>query len=294
MVAKRIALAAAAMVMGVGLVVGACGGGDGGSSGGSTPTTGPAGTIAHPKGSDEIVIQIRTGGGFVPVEYNFTMLPDFTLYGDGTVIVTGPVIAIYPGPAMPNLQTTKISEDVVQEILSAAKETGLFQNGVDYGTPNVADIGTTTIVVNAEGTTYTSSIYALGFEEGAGLTMEQQQARAAVAVLQGNLIALAFGPGDFTWTPYEFSSLAVFSRAVDPGNAPDPNDVQPNRLAWPLADLATAGEEVHPGLRQVVVTGGDLATLKPLLDQATQITIWDSEGADYNLWFRPLLPDEAS
>jgi hypothetical protein len=33
-------------------------------------------------------------------------------------------------------------------------------------------------------------------------------------------------------------------------------------------------------------------TLKPLLDEATQITIWESGGKDYNLFFRPLLPDE--
>lgn len=294
MLARKAALAAAAAVTVVSLVAGACGSGDGGSSGGSTSTTGPTGAIAHPTGADEIVVQVGAGGGFVPVEYNFTMLPDFTLYGDGTVIVTGPVIAIYPGPALPNLQTTKVSEEVIQEILSAAKEAGLFQNGFDYGYPGVADVPTTTIVVNAEGTTYTSSIYALGFEDGGGLTMEQQQARAAITPFQGNLTALAFGSGSYTWTPYEFSSLAVFSRAIDPGYAPDPDDVQPNRLVWPLDDLATAGEEVHPGLRKVVVAGDDLAALDPLLGQATQITIWESGGADYNLWFRPLLLGEES
>ena len=33
----------------------------------------------------------RPGGGFVPIEYNYTMVPEFTLYGDGRIIVTGPI-----------------------------------------------------------------------------------------------------------------------------------------------------------------------------------------------------------
>jgi hypothetical protein len=76
----------------------------------------------------------------------------------------------------------------------------------------------------------------------------------------------------------------------------DSTDIQPNRLPWPLDDLATSGEEVGNsfGLRKVVVSGDDLATLKPLLGQATQITLWKSGDTEYNLWFRPLLPEEAA
>jgi hypothetical protein len=295
MFARRgaLVLAGALVLVGVvGIAAVACGTGGGSGDGDTTSTTGAAGTISHPTGPDQIVMQVVTGGGFVPIEYNYTLLPEFTLYGDGTVIVTGPTIAIYPGPALPNLQTTKVSEDVIQVLLSAAKEAGLFQNGVDYGSPGVADVPTTTIVINADGTTYRSEIYALGFEDGGGLTLEQQQARAAVSALQGKLSTLALTSEEVIWAPYEFSSLAVFSRPVDAAYTPDPNDVQPNRLVWPLADLATAGEEVHPGLRKVILTGDDLATLRPLLDQATQITLWESEGKDYNLWFRPLLPGE--
>ena len=40
------------------------------------------------------------------------------------------------------------------------------------------------------------------------------------------------------------------------------------------------------------VTGGDLATLLPLLQKANQLTPWASGGRRYALTFRPLLPDE--
>ena len=88
----------------------------------------------------------------------------------------------------------------------------------------------------------------------------------------------------------------MFSRAVDTTVSTDSTDIQPNHLPWPLADLATSGEVVDngQGLRKVVVSGDDLPTIKPLLEQATQITLWESGKAQYNLWLRPLLPDEAA
>ncbi len=284
----------ATLIIGLLFVAVACGAGEGGSgNGGGTETTGPAGAISHPTGAHEPVLQVVAGGGFVPIEYHLTLLPTFSLYGDGTVIVPGPTILIYPGPALPNLQMTKLSEQAIQEILSAAKEAGLFQNDFDYGSPGVADVETTTITIRAGGQVYRSSIYALGFEDAGNLTLEQQQARAAVKAFRGKLEGLAFADQELTWSPYQFSALAVFVRQIDPGYVPDPTDVQPNRLAWPLGDLATAdGEEVIPGHRRLVVSGADLDTLRPLLDQATQITVWESGGKEYSLAFRPLLPDE--
>jgi hypothetical protein len=277
--------------------------GTGGSSSTSTTTpepsstTLPAGSISHPTGATDIVLRVSTGGGFVPVEYNFTMVPEFSLYGDGRIIVTGPITLQYPGPALPNLQTTVVSEQTIQAILRAAKEAGLFQNGVDYGQPGVTDVGTTTITINAEGTTYKSEIYALGFEDASGLTPQQQQARAAVAGLNNKLIdPSTLTSEELTWEDYDFTALTVYSRPVDPTVSTDSTDIQPNRLPWPLTDLATAGEDVGNsfGLRKVVVSGDELATLKPLLGKATQITLWKSGDMEYNLWFRPLLPEEAA
>ena len=288
------------------LAAAACGtadlppGADGSSSTSTTDspsTTLPAGSISHPKGADEVVLRVSTGGGFVPIEYNYTMVPEFTLYGDGRIIVTGPMTEQYPQPALPNLQTTVVSEDAIQAILAAAKEAGLFQNDVDYGSPGVADVGTTTFTVNADGTTYTSQIYALGFEDGGNLTIEQQAARAAIIDLRDKVSdPSTLASAELTWEPYDFTALEVYSRPVEPSLATDPTDIQPNHLPWPLADLATSGEAVpnSQGLRKVVVSGDDLATLKPLLDKATQITVWKSGDTEYNLWFRPLLPDEVA
>jgi len=257
----------------------------------------PTGTIPHPTGEADVVIRVETGGGFVPIEYDRTHVPEFTLYGDGRIIVTGPTTLEYPGKALPNLQTTVVSEDVVQAILGATKEAQLFQNGFDYGQPSVADVGTTTITVNAENTTYTSQIYALGFEDTGTLTMEQKTARAAINALRGQLVdPSTLADVEPVWEPYDFTALKVYAREVDTTVSTDAPDIQPNYLPWPLDDLAAMGEEFPnaPGLLQVIVIGDDLATLKPLLEMATQITIWESGGQEYNLFLRPLLPDEAA
>jgi hypothetical protein len=281
---RRLLLLATVPLLVLPLTLAACGGSS-------------AGPGDHPTGKNEVVLQFSTGGGFVTIETSLTQIPRFTLCGDGTVVVTGPMIEIYPQPALPNLQTTTISQDAVEEILSAAQEAGLFANNVDYGQPGISDMPTTTITINAGGQTYTSAIYALGAESGAGgLTMEQEQARAAITQLSGQLTDLtAFQPGEIQWEPYAYTALAVYSTPVDPSTGTDNTEVQPNRLEWPLGDLSTLGEAVQPeGYRKVVVSGDDLATLQPLLSQATQITLWTYGDSEYHLSFRPLLPNETT
>jgi hypothetical protein len=280
----QLVLLAAAPLLLLPLALAACGG-----SGGA-----PA---AHPTGKTEVVLQVALEGGFVTPETNLTRAPGFTLFGDGTVIVTGPMIEIYPQPALPNLQTTTISQEAIDEIVSAAQEAGLFANDVDYGQPGITDIPSTTITVNAGGQTYISNIYALGMEQGAGgLTMEQQQARAAITALSNQLFDLtAFQTGEVKWEPYAYTALAVYATPVDPSTAPDDAAVQPNQLDWPLGDLSTISKAVQPeGFRRVVVSGSDLKALQPLLSQATQITLWKSGATEYHLSFRPLLPNETN
>lgn len=253
------------------------------------------GTIAHPDAREALIVQVSTGGGLVPVEVNLTQIPEFSLYGDGRVIVTGPVMAIYPGPALPNLQTTVISEKAVQALLEAAQATRLFDPAFDWGSLPIADAATTTVVISAKGGIYRSEIYALGMNEAAGLSAEQEKARAVVAGFLAKLTDLtAFEAEPLTWQPYSYTALAAYSTPVDPGST-DTTDVQPNRVAWPLGDLATLGEAVAPeGYRRVVVTGEELKVLQALLPQATQITRWESGGREYRVLLRPLLPDEAA
>jgi hypothetical protein len=269
---------------------------------GSTSTTGAGqGGITYSTGANTLVLQVNTAGGLIPPGLRLSELPEFSLYGDGRVIETGPIIEIYPPAALPNLQTTTVSGEVIQAMLAAAQKAGLFANGVDYGNPGVTDMPSTTIVINANGTTYKTVAYALGFDSSANggavsghVTPEQSKARALVNEFRGRLVTLqGFVQAEPRFEPYQFTAIAVFTRNAD-GYKTDPSGVEPNRLTWPLADLANAGTEVNGGYRKLVVSGKDLDTLMPLLKQATTITLWQSGGHQYQLVLRPLLPDQTS
>ncbi|HWO70215.1 MAG TPA: hypothetical protein VNP94_05610 [Actinomycetota bacterium] len=259
------------------------------------------GGIPHPTGPDDLVLRVATGGGFVPPAYAFRELPSFSLYGDGRLIRPGATIEIYPGPALPGLYVTRISEEGVQAILARAREAGLLGPDRRLDWPVVADAPWTTFTVAAGGVSHVVSAYALGFEEGTegglppGVTEEEAAARRELAAflralgdLRSWLPAGAVGPEE----PYEPHALRVL---VEPWReAPDPALAQPE-VAWPLGPLAGFGEPsgLAPGARCGVVEGSDLRALLPLAERANELTSWTSGGERYLLTFRPLLPDES-
>src|SRR5207244_2989201 len=68
----------------------------------------------------------ETVGGFVAPQALLGRYPTISIYGDGTVITEGPQITIFPGPALPSLVATKISEAGLQKILQLALQAGLL------------------------------------------------------------------------------------------------------------------------------------------------------------------------
>ena len=100
------------------------------------------------------------------MEYSFQQPPMVLISGDGRVFTTGPQIAIYPGPMLPNIEVRTITEEGIQTILAAADEAGLFAD-VDYTAElNVADASTATVVLNVDGESWVHEAYALGIGGG--------------------------------------------------------------------------------------------------------------------------------
>jgi hypothetical protein len=285
---ERIGVAIAA----VAVVASACGGlGDDGS--GPTGATGTTG-IAHPTGADEVVLRVAYEGGFVPYEYIFSSVPSWSLFGDGTLIVQGPQIEIYPGPALPNLVAIPISEDGVQAILGAARDAGLMDGDATYGNDCIADAATTVFTTSADGETSVVSAYALDVGEPPGTCggKDDGDARAALAEfqamlgdLQSWLPAGAVGAEE----PYAPTEMRVYVQPYR-GEAELPQGA----IAWPLdVPLDGFGEPAAPtDTRCGVVTGSEFETLFAAAQGANQLTPWTSGGTEYGLIFRPLLPDE--
>ncbi len=261
-----------------------------------SPSPSPSATPSLPRGANELVLRYETAGGFVPHEFLLSSYPTISIYGDGTAITEGPQIAIYPGPALPNLIATKIGEAGLQRLLGLAADAGLLGPDAHYDAIGIADAGTATFTVVAAGTRHTISAYALNESEDRGLdravAAERARLRAFVtrlADLRGSLGRDQVGAEG----PFHFSAVRLFVQAGILGEGP----AQPG-IDWPLATpLASFGEPAQPGggddLRCGVVSGRDLETLRPLLMKASQATPWRSGGRVYSLRIRVLLPDES-
>ncbi|HUG14172.1 MAG TPA: hypothetical protein VMM78_04065 [Thermomicrobiales bacterium] len=253
-------------------------------------------TLKHPTGSDEVIVRIELSGGFMMPLSHATRIPSFTLYGDGCYIIEGPVIAIYPGPALPNLQQGCLTDEGVQQVLRAAQDAGLLDGDVNDTIDIIADAATTVFTVSAHGKTFVTTVYAFEEADPSVLTAEQIARRAKLKAFQqslpvnGNVVA-----DDLVAQPeqaFNFERLTVI--VID--GAPFASDgIEQGEVAWPLAqDLAGFGDEFSavPDARCGVVEGADLDLLKTTLQGANSESIWTSEGAEFTVVALPLLPDQ--
>jgi hypothetical protein len=264
---------------------------------------------APPADPDALVLRIQRVGGFLPIGVTEASLPVVSIYADGRVITEGPVPAIYPGPALPNIQVQRISTDAVRALVDRALAAGV-RDTADLGRPGVADAATTRITVITDSGTYVREVYALGEAGGTtrtgggkgppatptvypNLTAEQQAARdklldlvRALTDLEGTLGAGAVGDSQ----PYPPTAVAAVVTAWHP-RASDPP--QPPR-AWP--GPALPGEQLggQAGLTCVSAGGQPAQALLDAARQADALTPWTSaDGTPWSVTFRPLLPDES-
>src|SRR6266545_3576031 len=194
------------------LLIASCSAGASGSPSGS-----PAETRNPPRGAGELVLRYETVGGFAPQEFFLSRYPTISVYGDGTVITEGPQIAIYPGPALPNLIATKITAAGLQRLLALAADAGLLGPDAQYDAIGIADAGTATFTVVADGTRHTISAYALNESEDRGLNpaVAAQRVRLRTFVTRLGDLGRSLGQEQVgAEAPIEFAAARLF---VQPG-----------------------------------------------------------------------------
>ena len=277
-----------AMTSVLSLVLAACGGLSDDGNG-----TGGGGEIDHPTGANELVLRWEYQGGFVPWEYTLKRAPGWSLFGDGRIIVEGPMIEIYPGPALPNLLVTRLSEDGVQAILRAAKAAGLMDGDASYPYRCITDAATTVFTTNAEGSMSVVSAYALGDATGGSCPGVDVEARQELFDFLSKLGDLSWLPEGSVGAEEPFTADEVRIHVLPYQGEPDLPQLP---VDWPLVTALDAfGEAVQGGLAEArcgVVSGADLDALWPLMQAANDLTPWVSDGKEYRLILRPLLPDE--
>ena len=217
-----------------------------GERGAATPGS-PSTATAPPAAADGLVLRVEYTGGFVSPSVTAGRLPLVSVYADGRVISEGPVIAIYPGPALPNLQVQQIGRPAVRDLVDRALAAGVGET-TDLGMPLVADAPSTRFTLVTDGATYQREVYALGeTPEDSGLTAAQDEARGRLSDL---LSSIPEANGVDT-SPYAAKSVAA---VVTPWIDPEDGLVHPSRAVARTAAgrrtrRRTCRRHVHDGDR---------------------------------------------
>jgi hypothetical protein len=270
-----------------------------GAGGGGTPAAEPSPSAAE---DATVVLQVKEVGGFTTPAMLAARVPSATLYADGRLITDGPVIAIWPAPALPNLQVYRLGDGGVRDLVERAVAAGVTETG-DLGTPPVADATSTRFTVRTGGETVTREVYALGLGAGperepddglptgfdTGITEEQAAARARLAELAEALRdpVTALGADRVSGPePYEPDAVAA---VVSPYVEVDPP--QPE-LPWPGPELP--GEPIGPGITCVTATGEQAQAVLEAAAEGSSATPWvGDDGSRWSAQLRPLLPHES-
>lgn len=262
-----------------------------------TPADPGAGiTIDHSTDGHEVLVRVAYEGGFVAPEWTYKSLPSFSLYGDGTLVLPGAQIELYPGPALPAISTRTLTEPGIQAALEEVLHLiqGVPDEMLDMGSVGMADVPTTVITIHAGDVDRTIKVYGLSelTERPQRMSAEEFQARQQLQELVTKLGGLGTWLPDGslgTETAYEGSGARLFVsdyRKVDLPQEP---------IRWPLGgnldrfgDIATGSGSYRCG----VVEGAEWAALREAATQANELTPWTESGARFSILFRPLLPDE--
>ena len=255
----------------------------------SPSPTNDANAIDHLTGPTDVIFRFEEGGGFVPMGFFATQAPQFTLYGDGTVIFRDN--SAPPPQPIGNLNPltpysiARMSEADIQAFLRfALADSGLGVAREFYRPGNVADIPTATFTVNAGGLTKTVGVEGLGFEDPQNPDAPILKALAGLGDKVRN-----FGPlvdGEKTWMPDRYRGVLT-------------EGGQAGGQSWPWTDLTVADFVLRP---EQDAPQFPIHTLTPAQVAALGLTGIDggfsglslvgTDGTAYSFSLRPILPDE--
>jgi hypothetical protein len=267
--------------------------------GGATPapdSSTPPPSVALPDGESALVLRVEYVGGFVPAEWTYSRLPTYSLYADGRLITDGPVPAIYPGPALPNVQVQQLDDAALQDLLDEAAAAGIADRA-DLGSPPVADLPSTRFTLTTAEGTVVREVYALDYVlEGDGaeaaLTDEQVAGRAKLRELLTALSDVGQQPGHDGHPPVEGYVPSAVAAITSPWTDPEDDLTHPEQ-PWPGPELPGEARGGPLQVGCVVATGEQAAAVLTAAAGANAATPWVSGGTRWSVLLRPLLPDES-
>jgi hypothetical protein len=273
------------------IALAACGGTEPAGAGDPGPDPDPTPpSVEYPADGDTVIVDVTSGGGFVPAQIAVDSRPEFRLYGDGTAIAIPAGETSFGG--FPELETYRLTPEGVEALLAAARDAGLLEGAPQYGQPLVTDLPTTVVTISDGDSSFSHAVYALGFEDpAAGLSADEVDARGRLRAFIDDAVSLVSARPELVAEPqaaYSPEALEVYAWEFSgerPETAPIP---------WPLGPLGDLRNDVANGIRCGTVTGGDITAIREAAPAPGGFPIWQSKGK--SLWtvgLNPVLPGEA-
>lgn len=284
-----------ALTVVVGLVVSACGSGDGGRAAvAPVETTIPEGADQARFPDDQIVWQAHTSGGLVPQVAWAAQRPTLTIYGDGRFFLATPgVDRRFDQPI--TIETGTVDREDLAVFVAGAEASGLFDDDVEMGSPDVTDMASTTVELHhAEGPVVISA-YALGGRFDTDLSDTAVRNRETLRRLLSAAEALV--PDPEPWTPTRVRLLHLPDDATYEPQPDADEDAEP--APWPGADPETFADGAPADMGSTTILGCTEVTgseAGELFDAAVgnPLPTWEVDGEIRTIVVVALLPGEAA
>jgi hypothetical protein len=278
----------------------------------ATPGPSDPGPSDQPSAGPSLLIEVTSEGGFINPVVTLGAVPQVVVDDNGRVYTPAPDAMLNSGdsPLIPHVDVRDLGSTGATAIADAIRAAGLDHEHDNVGV--AADAGVTVFTVVLNGVEIVNR-----FTLGGG--------RPGGPGLPGGLPGVpgANGPADPTPDPAAAAAFALLARLTDPSEtwgapeagsttyepvayrvyaAPGATPAESGSAApvpaWPLATgLDAFGTAAVPdlglaGLRTGIVQGPDAAALASQLGPLPAGSVVASGGGLWQLWIRPLLPDE--
>ena len=225
-----------------------------------------------------VILEIWTGGGFVPIEFAVGAPPTHWLTAGGTLYSAGPILELWPPFLLPNLLVTELSDEQQTAVHAAIAAAGLPDASGDLirePTGLLVDASTTEVVFRNLDGDHSVSVYGLG---------ARSHTDPRVPLLEALLDEL--GGATEQAVPYRGNRVQVI---VGFGmGLPDPQ--YRNDRPWPLPD--PPGAMPDGGFACLVFEEDTALQLLEEFRSANIATLWRWNGEAIYLFARALFPGE--
>jgi len=276
-----------------------CGGGATRSEPSGSPAASPSeapGTVGHATGATDVILRAEQAGGFTAPAFQITRVPEFTLYGDGTVLYQLPYDPNDASPiGPPRLAVATMNAEQMDALLAfAVNAGGLGTAKPQYVNPLVADAPDTIFTIATDDVAKTVTAQALGMAEDPNNPDPTNPDAAAIKALK---------------TLYD--TLVPFGDQVARGNATDAGSYEPTAyratlqegqaqgemIDWPWTDVTLDDFVANPdsSFRVATLTAEQAKALSPTPEGGLfSVGVMGPDRVPYQISLRPLLPEEPS